>query len=226
MNTIRFSRRQLFTLAIGSSLCLLSAGLSYPAQAGRDKFILQCQSPTPATTSSSYPGSGKIILSNNLARPAGKSSDAPGQLLYIEGRVMDQNCVPVSNAMIDIWQTDPFGKYRFATRDELLTPEPIFAGSGRAVTDNLGRYRFTTLFPGGYGNNAPHIHMRIMHPDFNLLDTTMYFRGDRRNTTDPRFKAFKPDSQELLLGDIIPRNGSLDVRFNITLKGTAKTRNY
>ncbi|MCH2547763.1 MAG: hypothetical protein MK052_09175 [Alphaproteobacteria bacterium] len=225
-----FTRRQMLGLAVSGSLMLACAGITSPAAAA-DKFINKCHAPTPATSSSSYPGVSKIILSNNLARPAGKAVNAPGQLLYIEGRITDENCIPVSNAIVDIWQTNPFGKYRWAVRDELLTPEPVFAGNGRAVTDNLGRYQFLTLFPGGYGRNAPHVHMRINHPDYKSLDTTMYFRGDRRNADDPRFQAFKPASQALLLSNIKVREGEnpegdLKTRFDIVLKGGSDFRSY
>ncbi|MGB1539656.1 MAG: hypothetical protein ACPG80_01735, partial [Rickettsiales bacterium] len=135
------------------------------------------------------------------------------------------------NAIVDIWQTNPFGQYRWATRDELLNPEPLFAGSGRAVTDNLGRYQFTTLFPGAYGKYAPHINMRISHPDFKNINTVMYFRGDRRNGTDPRFRALRGSTQEMLLGDVslkTPGNPALGLKtvFNITLKGDSTFRRY
>lgn len=225
-----FSRRHVFGLALGGSLLL--AGLSLSASAfAQDKFVLKCHAPTPTVKTSSYPGTGKIILSNNLARPVGKAMDAPGQLLYLSGRVTDENCVPVANAIIDLWQANPFGEHRWAARDELLNPEPIFAGNGRAVTDNMGNYRFVTLFPGNYGRNAPHINLRISHPEFDTLNTVMFFRGDRRNANDSRFKAFKPETQALLLGDVSMRQpinveAGLETTFNIVLKGNLPYRGF
>lgn len=234
MNTERFpprkalSRRQMLGLALGGSLLLACSPLA--AQAA-DPFVLKCHGPTPATNASNYPGAGKIVLSNNLARPAGKSLDAPGQLLRISGRVTDENCVPVANAIIDLWQANPFGQYRWAARDELLNPEPIFAGNGRAVTDNMGRFRFTTLFPGEYARNAPHINFRVSHPDFNTLDTTMYFRGDQRNDKDSRLKAFRDDARARLLADVTMHDAlrpeaGLDAVFNIVVKGGNTYRRY
>lgn len=224
------SRRQLLGFALGSSLLLACSALSNPVMAG-DSFITQCHTPTPSITSRNHPGVNKIILSNNLARPAGKVENAPGQLLYISGRVTDEKCVPIANAIVDVWQANPFGDYRWAARDELLTPEPVFAGTGRAVTDNMGHYQFITLFPGSYGRKAPHISMRITHPDFDALNTAMYFRGDRRNETDPHFRTLKPQSRELLLGDVSMRqptnhNAGLQSTFNIVLKGATLYRGY
>jgi len=227
----QISRRRLLGLALGGTMALACSALLPAAAQAADAFVINCHAPTPSSSAASHPGVNKIILSNNLARPAGKAMVAPGQLLHITGRVTDENCVPVINAIIDLWQTNPFGDYRYATRDELLNPEPLFAGSGRAVTDNMGRYEFTTLFPGAYGRHAPHVNLRITHPDFSSLNTTMYFRGDRRNSSDPRFTALSSTSQSLLLGDVTlqqPENpdAGLRARFDIVLKGSDEFRRY
>jgi protocatechuate 3,4-dioxygenase, beta subunit len=224
------SRRQLLGFALGGTMMLATA-LAAPMAQAADPFIIKCHGPTPSTSPSNYPGSDNIILSNNLARPAGKPINAPGQLLHISGRVTDENCVPIANAMVDLWQVNPFGKYRWASRDELLNPEPVFAGNGRAVTDNMGRFQFTTLFPGEYGRYAPHVNFRVHHSDFNTLNTTMYFRGDRRNDSDSRFNAFKSDSQARLLSDVMMRdpnnaNAGLEATFNIVVKGSNPFRRF
>lgn len=221
-----FSRRTLLGLCAGS-LCVL-AGLSGRPAAAQDAFVSQCGTPTPSTRAVNYPGVSNIVLSNNLARPTGKAQYANGQLLYVSGRVTDKNCVPVANAIIDLWQANPFGQYRWASRDELLNPEPLFAGSGRAVTDNMGRYNFITLFPGSVGSGAPHIQLRITHPDFKPLDTSMYFRGDRRNAADSRYKANKSDAQGQLLSTVTTAadGNSLNAEFNITLPGRNPFRSY
>src|SRR5688572_12773196 len=79
---------------------LIALPLALPASAN-DEFVLKCSSPTPSMKEV-YP-EGKIILSNNLARPTGKSSDAVGQPLFFSGRVVDENCVPLIGAQVDIW---------------------------------------------------------------------------------------------------------------------------
>lgn len=228
MEKLRFSRRQWLGLAVGGTAFVACSALSSSLMAQEDKFVLQCPSSTPSISAPSYPGASKIILSNNLARPTGKAEDAPGQLVYLTGRIVDQDCTPVTNAIVDLWQPNPVGQYRWASRDELLTPYPIFAGNGRAVTDNMGRYRFTTLFPGGYGRNAPQIHLRVSHPEFPTLTTSLYMRGDRRNGADPRFQAINPGSRNKLLADVNTRmeNPALDVIFDVTLHGRSTYRDY
>ncbi|MBM3618205.1 MAG: hypothetical protein FJX23_06620 [Alphaproteobacteria bacterium] len=225
-SAFRPTRRHLLSLLAGGTF-LLASFAANPAHA-EDLMLTACNGITPATSASHYPGAGNIILSNDLARPAGKAQYAAGQLLRISGRVTDENCVPVANAIVDLWQANPFGEYRWAARDELLNPEPIFAGNGRAVTDNLGRFNFTTLFPGSTGNNAPVVQFRVTHPDFKTIDTAMYFKGDRRNATDSRFKAFSADNQSRLLGKISSSadGNTLNASHNITLKGRVPFRSY
>lgn len=226
-----FSRRHVLGMALGGTLMLAYASLIPAPAHAADPFVIKCRGVTPTVNTSNYPGVNRVILSNNLARPTGKALDAPGQLLYISGRVTDENCVPIANAIIDLWQTNPFGTYRWATRDELLNPEPVFAGNGRAVTDNMGYYRFTTLFPAAYGRYAPHVNLRVTHPDFGTLNTAMYFRGDRRNDTDSRFKAFRHDAQERLLAEVTMRHPAyseygLEATFNMVMKGGHTFRRY
>lgn len=210
------------------ALFLLTLLLPFSAAYAEDSFVGQCGLPTPSTGEEHYPGHGNIILSNDLARPAGKVNYASGQLLYVSGKLTDENCVPIVGAAIDLWQANPFGEYRWASRDELLNPEPVFAGNGRAVTDNLGRFNFITLFPGSIGKQAPHLQFRVVHPDFKLLNTSMYFKGDRRNSADPRFKAFKGDAQNHLLGkvDVDSQQEIIQVNYDITLKGRSPYRSY
>lgn len=213
-------------------LTILATALTVsPVLANDDLLVRKCQGPTPATASDDYPGANQIITGNNLARPMGKSEAASGQLLYISGIVMDENCVPVVGAQIDLWQTTPFGLYRFASQDELTSPEPVFAGNGRATTDNYGRYEFVTLFPGVSGKRAPKIQLRIAATDFAPIFTSFYFKGDTRNNDDSRFRALKPASQEALQAEThlvnpnAPQAG-VKAEFNITLKGKNKYRSY
>ena len=61
-------------------------------------------------TGNGYPGRQNIVSSNKLALPAGKSIYAPGQIVYISGRVLDMRCVPVSDAIVRNLAGEPRGK--------------------------------------------------------------------------------------------------------------------
>lgn len=198
----------------------------------KDKYLSSCI-PTPEIVGagSDYPGKEKIISSNKLAIPAGKSVFAPGEIVYLSGRVLDRNCVPVSDAVVEIWQTNAFGRYGIAGAGSRVNPYPVFAGNGRAVTDNLGRYNFVTVFPGPYGKNAPHIHVKILHPDFATLNTEIYFQGDHRNAGDPKLARISPAIQQGVMAEVFPRTPAqggdgLNAVFDITLKGQNKFRRF
>lgn len=195
----------------------------------RDRFVRQNCEPTPRDANASYPGAKRIIPYNNLAQPVGKPLPEEGQQIYIYGRIFDKNCVPLKNAIIDIWQPNPFGEYVKPTGEELSLPDPVFAGTGRAYTDSNGEFFFVTLYPGPYGKRAPHIHAYITHPEAKNLKTTFYFAGDRRNVDDPRFKRLFEPQQRKVSMEVMDRkdgSGALQASIDIVLDGTSVYRGF
>lgn len=95
-----------------------------------------------------------------------------GQRLIISGNVLNQDCNPVSNAIIDVWQTDSNGNYYFED----------FTLRGKITADNNGQYKIETIFPGKYseaGATRPaHIHLKISAPGMSSHTTQLYFEGD------------------------------------------------
>ncbi len=193
-----------------------------------DLYLAAPCKPTPviAPGKGGYPGAAHIIPSSKLVIPAGKSVLADGQLVTITGRVLDEKCVPVSDAVVEIWQADPRGQYNVVTNAQRANPYPAFAGSGRAITDNIGRFTFYTLFPGPYDHRAPHIHFRIAHKRFKPVFTEMFFAGDARNAGDPQLKHLKPEQQQLLMARIEPAPLGIQGYFDITLKGQNAYRKF
>lgn len=185
---------------------------------------------TPTLKTTDYPGQAAITSSNNLIKPAGKAVNASGQKVYLYGRVLDKNCVPVSDAIIEIWQANPGGKYIKSSLDDRMDPYPDFVGAGRAVTDNLGRFNFTTIFPGTEkAKHAPHIHFLITHPKFPKIHTEMFFADDNRNPSDDWLRKLKPEQQSLLLGKVEEfekHEDGITVHWNIVLNGINDFRTY
>ena len=75
-----------------------------------------------------------------------------GQRLIVSGQILDRNCDPVPNAIIDLWQTDENGDYYF---DDYTLRGKIYANEN-------GKYILDTIFPGKYqenGNLDHHIFM-------------------------------------------------------------------
>tara|TARA_B100000745_G_scaffold98602_1_gene62812 strand:- start:306 stop:800 length:495 start_codon:yes stop_codon:yes gene_type:complete len=113
---------------------------------------------------------------------------AAGDLLLVQGRVLTPNDSPVANALVEIWQTNAWGRYQ-DHRDRSDVPwDPNFQGYGHVTTDANGAYAFRTIRPAGYGQGyfrrTPHIHFRISGRQFDRLTTQMYFAGEPENAND------------------------------------------
>ena len=197
----------------------------------RDDFATGC-TPTPPMRSSTYPGPQHITKYNNLVQPEGKSVAAPGQFVYLTGRVLDARCVPLSEARVEIWQAGVSGQYIYPDKGSFQNPYPLFAGTGATVTDGEGRFAFYTLFPGTESSRgAPKIHFHVTHDDTVDLFTTMFFAGDLRNSDDDGFVRLPGDLKPFTVGQVEPftqSDGSLGlhVHHDITVAGADKFRRF
>ena len=137
-------------------------GLDVLRQAGeittpqRDEFVLlsdvlglsslvdMINSSDSATSSSVL---GPFHISNPPSHPMGADlrKDYAGELVLVEGCVLDQNGKPIDRATIDIWQTAPNGMY--SSQDP---EQDEFSFHALFKTSADGRYRFTTVRPVSY----------------------------------------------------------------------------
>ncbi len=154
---------------------------------------------------------------------------AAGDLLLVQGQVLTPNDSPVANALVEIWQTNAWGRYQ-DHRDRSDVPwDPNFQGYGHVTTDANGAYAFRTIRPAGYGQGyfrrTPHIHFRISGPHFDRLTTQMYFTGEPENANDgPLNRISDSATRERLIVDLLPVQ-ELETRiwrglFNIVLGKT------
>jgi len=139
--------------------------------------------------------------------------------------------VPVSDAIVEIWQTNPDGKYVKSTLGERLSPGPHFTGTGRATTDNLGRFNFVTVFPGPVKGRAPYIHVHVVHKDFPTLETEMFFGDDRRNADDPVYSSMSDLQRSMVtakvwLRDVTDPEKGLGASWDISLNGKNPYRRF
>jgi len=98
-----------------------------------------------------------------------------GLPLIISGQILNQNCDPVPEAIIDVWQTDSNGNYYFVD----------FTLRGKIKADEHGQYTLETIFPGKYSEagfmRPAHIHVKVSAPSLSAHTTQLYFEGDEHH---------------------------------------------
>jgi len=169
--------------------------------------------------------------SNNLTKRAGSFNVATGETLYIEGEITDAFGVQVEGAIIKIWQTNASGHYHSLLSEGSQYIDPNFLMSGGAVSNNLGRYGFLTIFPGFYEERAPHINIMIVHKDFGTIETEIYFDKHLRNESDPQYLSYSKKDREMLTAKMSymnPENHEegKNAIFNITMEGIHQYKGF
>jgi len=184
--TANFSRRNFLRTSLTVSAGALAATGIVPKA-----LAATCGLTPPQTPGPFYPGEANMKPVNDLTSVPGRPQRALGQVIYVTGRVLDQNCQPVTNANVEIWQACVSGKYNNAKDPNPAPLDPNFRYWGETDTDGEGKYLFKTIVPGAYPADPsinwvrpPHIHVRVSRLGYRELVTQMYFKGDPLNEKD------------------------------------------
>ncbi|WP_218460173.1 dioxygenase [Rickettsia sp. TH2014] len=117
---------------------------------------------------------------NNLLRKTGRLSKFYGERILIKGKILDQNCVPVADAKVYLWQVGSGGKYpyeplktRVDKRRFTSKSDSSFTGSGIATTNNKGEYYFISMLPYKSSRYLRSANIRIEHPSLTTLETRL-----------------------------------------------------
>lgn len=188
--------------------------------------------PTPARFfSADLSMPDNFVSSNNLAKKSGSFYRAFGEIIFIQGTITDSFGLPISAAVVEIWQANSAGKYHTLLEEDSEYIDKYFNMSGRAITDNLGNYHFITIMPGASAGRAPHINFNIYHEKFGKIETEMYFANHPFNQTDYQYLVYNKEEQKLLTADVRHSN-ILNTRsiklctFNITMRGIHQYKRY
>lgn len=147
-----------------------------------------------------------------------------GDHTYMHGRVIDaQSGEPVENAVLDIWETAPNGKY------EQQDPDQVDMNlRGRFKTGRDGSYSLYCLRPTTYAipQDGPagqllrmldrhpmrpaHLHCMILVEGYKPLTTELFDRRDKHVYDDAVFAV----KQELVV-DFVPREGDPKAQFDL-----------
>lgn len=171
---------------------------------------------------------------NNLVKVMDRQGEASGTKIWIEGTITDQNCQPVEDASVIIWQASETGLYNhrldqdnheFSHPEEghpiRRTHDPSFQYWGKYTTGKNGRYNFLSILPGFYPANLasswyrpPHIHFMVSTIGRDPYITQMYFNCpsledneffQRLNNKDHLFQQAGVNRSKLLV-DFRPKN--------------------
>jgi protocatechuate 3,4-dioxygenase beta subunit len=159
-----------------------------------------------------------------------------GQRIIVSGRVLDEDGRPAASTLIEVWQANAAGRYRHNVDQHNAPLDPNFEGSGHALTDADGNFKFITIRPGAYPwrnhYNAwrpAHIHFSVFGPAFaTRLITQMYFPGDALLPFDPIFNSTADEAARNRLISIFDWETTvcehaLGYRFDIVLSGRDST---
>ena len=170
-----------------------------------------------------YPEDWQGDADNDLVIVQGEAAKALGQVLHVEGRVLQVSGQPISGAAVEIWQCDAHGIYRHSSDEGgSRRRDGGFQGRGRTLADDGGRYRFRTIRPVAYASRTPHIHFKIAPQTGRALVTQMYVAGEPSNARDGVLNGIRdPRRRDSVIVRLQPADGieagALAGRFDIVI---------
>ncbi|MFT6220457.1 MAG: protocatechuate 3,4-dioxygenase beta subunit [Myxococcota bacterium] len=215
-----------------SNIALSDAGSDLKLVPKSTNELFEARTPTPTRLfSANLSMPEKFNSTNNLVQKTGSFYASFGEVMFLQGTITDSFNLPISGAVVEIWQTNSAGKYQTLLDPKSDLVDKNFNMSGRSTTDNLGKYFFTTIVPGFYLNRSPHINMNVYHERFGKLETEIYFENHPRNKTDYQYLSYDEKDRGLLTGsvrltDIFNPKSTKVVTFDMVMKGAHQYKDF
>ena len=178
---------------------------------------------TPSQTAGPFFSIG-LLRAPMLAElvPAG----TPGAI-RVHGVVFDGAGEPVTDALVELWQADPAGRYPAGAAGAGAAGAGGFSGFGRSGTAAGGRFDFLTVKPGRVAGpagtlQAPHLSVGIFARGLlRRLATRLYFPDEEAaNAEDPLLGGLAPAARATLVAEPA---GEGSIRLDIRLQGPGQT---
>ena len=160
----------------------------------------------------------------------------PLALALVVSRLAGNACTPLKNVQVDVWQCDHGGTYSDVQDPNFNTKGKKFL-RGFQATDEQGRARFTTIYPGWYPGRTVHIHFKLrsrsapgagfaftsqLYFDDALTDKVFaaapYAGRGARTTRNGGDRIFRESGAQLIL-DPTPTDAGYAGTFQIALQG-------
>ena len=132
-----------------------------------------------------YPVTRQEDIDNDLVQVKGQSGVAQGDILHLTGVVVNTRGEPRKGLTIEIWQTDPQGRYKHPGDSTPGERDPNFQYWGATTTGTDGTFFFKTIVPGAYNPRPAHIHYKVLQEGKIILTSQIYFRELNDQTRIP-----------------------------------------
>ena len=161
-----------------------------------------------------YPVTRQEDIDNDLIQVKGQSGVAQGDILHLTGVVVNTGGEPRKGLTIEIWQTDPHGRYKHPGDSTPGERDPNFQYWGATTTGTDGTFFFKTIVPGAYNPRPAHIHYKVLQEGKVILTSQIYFRELSDQTSLPSMTS----QIELQTVDLTSTNdGEFEAFFRIVL---------
>jgi protocatechuate 3,4-dioxygenase beta subunit len=220
------SRRELLSAGAGAAAGLVAQRLGADAPSPP-----VCGEATVAQTAGPfYPTRDREDEDPDLTQVRGRPGRAAGDVIVIQGRVLDDACRPIADALVEIWQANTWGRYDHEKDAGNPRPlDPNFQSWAEMRTDAEGRFGFRTIKPGAYPADdqgwvrPSHIHFRVSRRGYHELVTQMYFAGESLNDADRIRLELAPEERDRVTVTLQPASAEHGARvqrgeFDITLR--------
>jgi protocatechuate 3,4-dioxygenase beta subunit len=165
---------------------------------------------------------GPFFIDVGLAR-ADIREDRQGVALRLALTLVEaEGCVPIRDAVVNVWHTDALGAYSgFPGQPGGIDTTGETFLRGFQLTDAAGRVEFTTIYPGWYPGRTVHIHVRVHLDSTTVLVSQLYFPEsitDAVHAQSPYDGRGTRDTTNAT--DAIARNGLEDLLLEIAEDGS------
>lgn len=165
---------------------------------------------TPAASEGPFypmPGMRFADVDNDLVKVAGQVEQAGGEIVRLEGRVLDTSGRPLAGARVEIWQCDTNGRYLHRGDRGGAPRDAAFQGFGHDLADADGGYAFRTIKPVVYAGRTPHIHVKVLIDGRERLTTQFYLPDHPANARDWLYQRVPAERREQVTMRFQPTSG-------------------
>ncbi len=181
------------------------------------------RTPTPRETEGPfYPVTPQKDKGFDLTRIEGQQGQAKGNIIIIQGSVVDTDGKALEDATIDLWQANAAGRYNHPHDTNTAPLDSNFQGWAIVLSGKEGAFRFKTIYPGAYPASRtwirpPHIHFKISKKGYREIVTQMYFPNHELNNSDYLLNRKSHKERSLMIASKVSHNPDI-YEYNIVLK--------